>query len=64
MGFMDKLRNRLQMGRGKSKQEAGRAMGDPYLEAEGRGERVEGGVKQAGERVKDAGKDVRDAFKN
>jgi uncharacterized protein YjbJ (UPF0337 family) len=64
MGFMDKLRNRLQMGRGKSKQEAGRAMGDPYLEAEGRGERIEGGVRQAGERVKDAGKDVGDAFKN
>ena len=64
MGFMDKLRNRLQMGRGRSKQEAGRATGDPYLETEGRADRVEGGVKQAGERAKDAGKDVRDAFKN
>jgi uncharacterized protein YjbJ (UPF0337 family) len=64
MGFIDKLRNRFKMGRGRAKQEAGRAMGDPYLEAEGRGERVEGGVRQAGERVKDAGQDVRDAFKN
>jgi uncharacterized protein YjbJ (UPF0337 family) len=64
MGLMDKLRNRLQMGRGRSKQEAGRAAGDPYLEAEGRADRMEGGVKQAGERVKDAGKDVRDAFKD
>jgi uncharacterized protein YjbJ (UPF0337 family) len=63
MGFMDKLRNRLQMGRGRGKQEAGRAMGDPYLEAEGHGERIEGGIKQAGERVKDAGKDVGGAFK-
>jgi uncharacterized protein YjbJ (UPF0337 family) len=64
MGFMDKLRNRLQMGRGRSKQEAGRAMGDPYLEAEGRAERMEGGVRQAGERVKDAGRDVRDAIRD
>jgi len=63
MGFMDKLKNRFTMGRGRAKQEAGRAAGDPYLEAEGRGERVEGGVKQAGERLKDAGKDVRDAIK-
>jgi uncharacterized protein YjbJ (UPF0337 family) len=64
MGFMDKLKNRLQMGRGRTKQEMGRAAGDPYLEAEGRGERAGGGVKQAGERVKDAGKNVRDAFKD
>lgn len=64
MGFMDKLKNRFTMGRGRAKQEAGRAAGDPYLEAEGRGERVEGGVKQAGERVKDAGKDIRDAMKD
>ena len=41
MGFMDKVRNRFKMGRGRAKQDAGRAMGDPYLEAEGRGERVE-----------------------
>ena len=64
MGFLDKLRNRLQMARGRSKQETGRAAGDPYLEAEGRADRMEGGVRQAGERVKDAGQDMRDAFKN
>lgn len=64
MGFMDKLRNRFKMGRGRTKQEVGHATGDPYLEAKGYGERAEGGVKQAGERVKDAGKDVRDAFKD
>lgn len=64
MGFIEKMRNRFQMGRGRGKQEAGRAAGDPYLEAEGRAERVEGGVKQAGERLKDAGKDVRDGFKD
>ena len=63
MGFMDKLRNRFQMGRGKVKQDVGRATGDPYLEAEGKTERVEGAGRQVGEQVKDAGKNVKDAFK-
>jgi uncharacterized protein YjbJ (UPF0337 family) len=61
MGFMDKLRNKLQMGRGRVKQQAGRATGDPYLEASGKSERVGGSVKQVGEQVKDAGKNIRDA---
>ena len=64
MGFADKLRNRFTMGRGRAKQEAGRATGDPYLEARGQGERIEGATKQVGEQVKDAGKNVRDAFKD
>lgn len=61
MGFFDKLRNKMQMGRGRAKQEAGRAAGNPRLEAEGRGDRISGGVKQVGEQVKDAGKNIRDA---
>jgi uncharacterized protein YjbJ (UPF0337 family) len=64
MGFMDKLRNKFKMGRGRAKQEAGRATGDPYLEARGQGERIEGATRQVGEQVKDAGKNVRDAFKD
>jgi len=64
MGFMDKLRNRFTMGKGHAKQHVGRAAGDPYLEAEGKGERVEGAGRQVGEQVKDTGKNVRDAFKN
>jgi uncharacterized protein YjbJ (UPF0337 family) len=63
MGFMDKLRNRLTMTKGRAKQQAGRATGDPYLEGRGRAERVEGAGRQVGEQVKDAGKNVRDAFK-
>lgn len=63
MGFIDKLRNRFKMGRGRAKQEAGRATGDPYLEAKGQAERIEGAGRQVGEQVKDAGKNVRDAFK-
>jgi uncharacterized protein YjbJ (UPF0337 family) len=63
MGAMDKLKNKLQMGKGRAKQHAGRATGDPYLESEGKADRVEGGTKQVGEQVKDAGKNVRDAMK-
>ena len=63
MGFIDKMRNKFMMGRGRAKQDAGRAMNDPYLEGEGRAERVEGAGRQVGEQVKDAGKNVRDAFK-
>lgn len=63
MGFVDKLRNKFKMGRGRAKQNAGRATGDPYLEAKGQGERIDGAARQVGEQVKDAGKNVRDAFK-
>ena len=63
MGFMDKLRNKLQMGRGRVKQETGRATGDPYLEAEGKSERIGGSVKQVGEQAKDAGRNIKDAMK-
>ncbi len=63
MGFIDKMRNKFMMGRGRAKQDAGRAMNDPYLEGEGRAERVEGAGRQVGEQVKDAGKNVKAAFK-
>ena len=63
MGFMDKLRNKFQMGKGRSKQDVGRATGDPYLEAKGQSERLGGAARQVGEQAKDAGKSVRDAFK-
>jgi uncharacterized protein YjbJ (UPF0337 family) len=62
MGFIDKIRNKFKMGRGRAKEDVGRATGDPYLEAEGKGERIEGAARQVGEQVKDAGKNVRDAF--
>ena len=63
MGFMDKLRNRFMMGKGRAKQKTGRAVGDPYLETKGQGERAGGAARQVGEQAKDAGKNVRDAFK-
>jgi uncharacterized protein YjbJ (UPF0337 family) len=61
MGFMDKLRNKLQMGRGRAKEEAGRATGDPYLEAKGKTDRVTGSLKQVGEQVKDAARNIKHA---
>ncbi len=64
MGFMDKVRNRFTMGKGKAKQDVGRATGNRSMEAEGKGDRVEGAGRQVGEQVKDAGKNVRDAFKD
>jgi uncharacterized protein YjbJ (UPF0337 family) len=63
MGFMDKLRNKFKMGRGRAKEDVGRATGDPYLEARGKSERVGGATRQVGEQVKDAGKNVRDGFR-
>jgi uncharacterized protein YjbJ (UPF0337 family) len=62
MGFMDKLRNRFRMGRGRAKENVGKAAGDPYLETRGKAERIDGAGRQVGEQVKDAGKNVRDAF--
>ncbi len=61
MSFMDKLRNKLQMGVGRAKEQTGRATDDPHLEAEGRSDRVSGSVKQVGEQVKDAAKNIKNA---
>ena len=63
MGFMDKLRNKVTMGKGRAKQDVGRATDNPDLEARGQADRIDGAGRQVGEQVKDAGKNVRDAFK-
>jgi uncharacterized protein YjbJ (UPF0337 family) len=63
MGFMDKLKNKMQMGRGRTKQQAGRTVGNPYLESKGKQERTAGGAKQVGEQVKDAAKSIKHAMK-
>ncbi|MQY03561.1 CsbD family protein [Actinomadura macrotermitis] len=62
MGFLDKLKNKAQQAKGRGKEEAGYQTGDPYLEAEGRKDRVSGGAKQVGERLKDAGKEAKRTF--
>lgn len=54
MGTTDKLKDKAQAAKGKVKSEMGRAMDDPDLEAEGRGDKLSGHLKLAGENVKDA----------
>jgi len=59
MGFLDKLRNKATMGKGRLKEGIGRHDRDPGLTTEGRGDRLRGGAKQVGERVKDAARDIK-----
>ena len=54
MGAEDKVRNKVDELAGKAKEAAGRATGNPDLEAEGRSEQATSNLKQAGEKVKDA----------
>jgi len=62
MGFVDKLKNKMQKGKGRAKESAGRRTDDPYLVGEGKADRVAGGVKQVGEQAKDAGREARRTF--
>ncbi|MEU5881550.1 CsbD family protein [Spirillospora sp. NPDC047279] len=63
MGFLDKIKNKMQKSKGRAKEQAGRDSGDPNLEAEGRKDRMAGGTKQVGEQAKDAAKEARDTFR-
>jgi uncharacterized protein YjbJ (UPF0337 family) len=63
MSLIDKVKNKLQMAKGRGKEQAGRATDDPDLEARGQGDRMAGGAKQTGEHVKDMGKDIKNSFK-
>lgn len=54
MGAADKARDKMQEARGQVKEETGKALDDPYLEGEGKADKVSGNLKQAGEKVKDA----------
>lgn len=63
MSLIDKVKNKLQMAKGRGKEHAGRATDDSELETRGRGDRLTGGAKQAGEHLKDMGKDIRNSFK-
>jgi uncharacterized protein YjbJ (UPF0337 family) len=52
----NKAKDKAQAAKGHVKEAAGKAVGDPVLEAEGKGDKVSGNVKQAGEKLKDAAK--------
>ncbi len=54
MSASDKAKDKVEAVKGKTKKVTGRAIDDPYLEAEGKGEEASGNLKQAGEKVKDA----------
>jgi uncharacterized protein YjbJ (UPF0337 family) len=63
MGFLNKMRNRFKMGKGRAKEKAGQATGNPRLETKGEAERASGGARQVTEQAKDAGRNIRKAFK-
>ena len=54
MSAVDKAKNKAQEAKGHVKDATGRATNDKSLEAEGKGDKVAGNLKQAGEKVKDA----------
>jgi uncharacterized protein YjbJ (UPF0337 family) len=54
MSATDKAKDKAQTAKGHIKEAAGKATDDPTLEAEGKGDKVVGNLKQAGEKVKDA----------
>ena len=53
MSKRDKARNAAQAAKGRAKRAAGKAVGDPYAQAEGSAEKKKANVKQAGEKLKD-----------
>lgn len=54
MSKRDKARNTAEAAKGKAKQAAGKATGDPYAEAKGGAKQKKAHAKQAGEKLKDA----------
>lgn len=54
MSKRDKARNTAEAAKGKAKQAAGKATGDPYAEAKGGAKQKKAHTKQAGEKLKDA----------
>jgi uncharacterized protein YjbJ (UPF0337 family) len=54
MSATDKAKNKAQEIKGRAKQTAGAASGNPQQEREGKVDEATGNLKQAGEKVKDA----------
>jgi uncharacterized protein YjbJ (UPF0337 family) len=54
MSTADKAKNKVQETKGRVKEAAGKATNDRSLEGKGKGDKVAGNLKQAGEKVKDA----------
>ena len=54
MGIVDKAKDKAQAAKGDVKEKVGRATDDRSMQAEGKGDKAAGNLKQAGEKVKDA----------
>ena len=54
MPTVDKAKNKAQEAKGHVKDAAGKATKDRSLQAEGKGDKAAGNLKQAGEKLKDA----------
>ena len=63
MGVLDKIRNSLEVGKGRAKARYGRATGRPGVEAKGHAQRGRGGMRRAAEQSKDDSKNVRRKLK-
>lgn len=64
MGGTDKAKNEAERIKGKTKEAAGRAVGNERLQSEGKTDQAKGGLKQAGEKVKDAAAKAKGAGKD
>jgi len=62
MSAVDKAKNKAQQLAGQAKEKVGQVTGNEDLEAEGRADQAEGGLKNAGEKAKDALGDVKDTL--
>ena len=54
MSTVDKAKDKAQAAKGRLKDATGKATKDRSLQAEGKGDKAAGNLKQAGEKVKDA----------
>jgi uncharacterized protein YjbJ (UPF0337 family) len=63
MGFIDKMKNKIDETVGKGKESAGKATDDRHLEYEGKGDQTSANLKQSGEHAKDSFGKATDAFK-
>ena len=62
MGLGDKISNKAEDAKGKTKETTGSAVGNESLEAEGKGDQASASLKDGVEKVKDAAKDLKDGL--
>ena len=63
MGFVKKLRNRIQIEAGRARGRYGRATGNRSLEVKARRQRIVAATRQVGQQLKDSGRNIRAALK-